>query len=478
MLTIVQDYWVKIAIESNPTEEPWVGKLLLPEDLQEQWKFELIRKSDSDNNPFSCEPPFRGKATVCGLLNFQTPCTLVYPLVTTTDPGSFGVYHSHQRQRIEGISQALVRQAAIEDIEEPMFSGLRFSSDSFLAWYGHRGFDTTLAAGSEMRQTTALPQRLEAFRIAGFGHVTCRAGSAGHMSTWEDNFTSVASISIVFDEIQSLKDTMQWCWRFETLFQFLTGINTKWPEFTLVRSEQYSSGEQERNFECELIFGRAPYAQGGKAHPFECCHYTGLGGANLEHILANFCTSDSIYERIQVINYTRFAKRPMTEDFTAIMPILEKYLRGNLVNSAEESFIQHQKTFFDYIDCSDNPDIVEFAKKHVVVKDKKAPSLKTLLWRAAGSVNASGFSISKNLITRVAARRGSLFHQGMGDGSDEDSRRLWAEAEGAAALLSLCTYKDLGVDIAALERGRRGNCEIANFFSRDAERDEISLGHE
>lgn len=464
----MQDHWVKISLNGEQCGEPWVGKLTLPEDRHEQWRFELIRNTDPGGNPFAIELPFEGKSTLCGLINFQTPCTLVYPLATTVDPGSIGVYHTHSRQRTEGIFQALVSQSAIADIDEPKFCGFRFSSDSFLAWFGRRGFDSSLVEGSHMRQTTALPQENVTFQIAGFGSVTCRSGSLGHTSTWEDSFKSAASISIEFEEIQSLKDSMQWCWKFETLFQFLTGINTKWPDFTLVHEQTYILGEDERNCESELIFGRTPYSQSERSHPFECGHNSDRGGADLGSILANFFKSESIFERIQVINYTRFAKRSIADDFAMVVPVLEKYLRGTHVGLTEQNFLDHQEAFFKYIERSDDLHIHEFAKKHVAIKDTKAPSLKTILWRSAESLNASGFSISRNLTDRIANRRANLFHRGVGGGDEKDAKRMWTEAEGAAALLSLNTYRDLGIDISALEPGRTGNCEIAHFFARDA----------
>lgn len=91
----------------------------------------------------------------------------------------------------------------------------------------------------------------------------------------------------------------------------------------------------------------------------------------------------------------------------------------------------------------------EFAKKHIEIKDKKSPGLKTLISRSIDHVNSKGFRFDSKLAQMIQKRRGSLFHSAP-QMSESDAMDFYTELRAATCLLLLHTLEDLGIDISYL----------------------------
>lgn len=461
----MDDMWLKVFDPKLPDSEPWIGKISLEDDQKSRWQFELIRSLDGMSESYAPITYFNESQSLTGLLDLQRDCTLIRPMVTNLNPGSFGVYQVGHRTKLNGQFQALLENAAVKDLDAPRVLGVSIASDSFASWYAK-------ISRSEIENQTSSPMgnyEEEIISIQGLGKVTCRYGFSKSMTTWEDKEKSYSAFNIDFDHKISVNDSMVWCFELECLFQFLVGLSTKWSKFSLKMDETYQSGSDTHHYFSELTFSKTPYKNLERPHPFECAHNNRRCSADLEQIL-NCYVEDrkNLAERIQAIRYARLMANSLQEKFTTTLPVLEAYLTKTYQNYDEVSFLESKKAFFDWVEKSDNSDVLDFSKKHIKVADAKAPSLKNLILRAMESVNSEGYKFSENLSDKITKRRGRVFHNNLTIDDHDDGMNFRAEVFTIIGLLALHTYRDLGLDISKLESGRSGNQEIQWFFKPPA----------
>ena len=453
--------WIKINDPKQLDSEPWIGKISLGEDQKSRWQFELIRGLDGLSEAYAPMSYFNESKSLIGFLDLQRECTLIWPMVTNLDPGSVGVYQIGHRTKLNGQFHALLENAAIEDLDAPSVLGVSIASDSFASWYAK-------ISRSEIENPTSSSMgnyEEEIISIQGLGKITCRYGFSKSMATWEDKEKSYAAFNIDFDHRISVNDSMAWCFELECLFQFLVGLSTKWSKFSLKMDETYQLGSDTHHYFSELTFGKTPCKKLERPHPFECAHNNRRCGADLAQILKCYVADrKNLAERIQAIRYARFMANSLQEKFTTTLPVLEAYLTKTYQHSNEVSFLASQKAFFDWVEKSENSDVLDFSKKHLKVVDTKAPSLKNLILRAMESANLEGYKFSANLSDKIAKRRGRVFHNNLAIDDRDDGMNFQAEVNTIIGILALHTYRDLGLDISKLECGRSGNQEIQWFL--------------
>ncbi len=124
--------WIYVPDEDG--REAWTGNIFRSEVPQSRWRFELIRHVKDLGDLYGTKP-FDKQQPIIGLLDYQTLCTVVRPLVTHIDPGSVGALINFHRMRIEGECGALLTGLAIENPSDDLFLGLKFTSEAFTTWY-------------------------------------------------------------------------------------------------------------------------------------------------------------------------------------------------------------------------------------------------------------------------------------------------------------------------------------------------------
>jgi hypothetical protein len=111
-------YWIKLFKHDSDPGDQWLGKISLADDKSARWKFELVASVASALSMYKGITAFDDRKTVTGLIDLQRECTLIFPLVTSGNPGSFGVNYVAMREVIEGQFNALLENAAVEDLDE------------------------------------------------------------------------------------------------------------------------------------------------------------------------------------------------------------------------------------------------------------------------------------------------------------------------------------------------------------------------
>jgi hypothetical protein len=439
--------WIYVPDEGE--REPWVGKLSTDESPKSPWRFELIRHAAQSD--LYRESPF-DRNTVIGLLNHERRCTLIRPLVERIDPGSVGI-GIFQRTIIEGSIGALLTDVAVTDGEDRIFKSIRFESDAFSAWYSPPAYTTGFDAETRTPSVQIGDTRRDEFDVASLGQVRCTTGISISSGLRSRVLKSSSVFTVDFKADRSLDDIMLLCFGFERLFGFLIGFRGRPPSFTLRTNRTLDAGEHSLPEEGVLEIGGMDWKEGVAPHPMQCIHRNDAGSATLQLILQRFLADrESLVTRIHAVEFSRFFSRDLSDRFSVVMPILESYLKKKFTEDDEVSYISHEEKFFDWIDSSNNDEIKEFSKKHINVKNRKSPSLTTLLLRGIKFVNTAGYLFPEEMAGRIQKRRGAAFHS-QPHMSQEDVRMFYEEIRAATGLLMLHTLADLGIDISLIRSG-------------------------
>lgn len=457
--------WIYIP-DKRGDREAWVGTISSQAGPKTKWSFELIRHVEPKD--LYRTTPFEVGNTVIGLLDHQRACTLLEPLVYRIDPGTLGVRYQNLRTRIKGQFSALLTDLRVEDSDQEIFRGIEFASDGFTAWYAppsiRTGFDTrTLTPIVEVKET----ERQE-LAVPGFGNVVCMSGASVSSGSRSRVISSTSRLRVKFFEPMSLNKVMNVCLGLEYLFGFLVGFRGRPPVFRVWTDQTYKVGERDLPMDGTLEFGGLQWIEGDPPHPIECIHLNGIGGTSLQSIMEKFVLNQGDFiTRIRVVEFSRFFSNNLTDRFAVVMPVLENYLRAKYSQNEERAYVDSEQKFFDWVYSSDNDEIIEFSRKHIEVRDRKAPSLKTLIARAIDTVNNTGFCFPIDMAERIQKRRGQMFHSG--SLADKDTRAFFDEVRAMTGLLMLHTYMDLGIELKSLAERPFSLWDLRGFVVRPAD---------
>jgi hypothetical protein len=368
--------------------------------------------------------------------------------------------------QIGGTFRALLTDLSVDDVNEQIFAGMSFSSEAFSVWYAPLAFQSCFDHSTQTPAITINPTETKEIELSTPGRITCTTGavvfSKGHTGT----IKSSSTLRIDFHAPVPLDDVVRSCLAFDRLFGFLIGSRGKPPTFTTWLSKIYKTGGRETTKEGTLEIAGEDWCPGQVPQVSDCVHTQGLGGGTLKTILENFMSSrDDFLDRIHAIEFSRHYSKNLNDRFSVLMPILEAYLKRRYTAEDEENYIKFEKAFFDWVESSNDENIVEFSRKHIEVKARKAPSLSTLLSRAISFVNSKGFAFPNNVAARIQSRRGRLFHSSPRMSEDE-ARKFYIEVQAATGLLMLHTYDDLGIDIASFAESYFPLYDLRPFFKR------------
>ncbi|MEF3698293.1 hypothetical protein [Desulfolutivibrio sp.] len=428
----------------------WTGSITPPSASGETWNFEVIRHTDARN--IYNEQPFRDHKTVVGLLDYQTPCTLIYPTALNTHPGSFGINYIYPRVILKGTFQALLTNIPVDNFEEDQFISLEMNSLSFLSWYGapailpEYDYETQAAC---IKSTESTEYK---FDIQHIGKATCSAGNSLSTAHISGTIKSSARLLLAFPNPVNLKTIIKYCIGLDSLFCVLIGHQTKRSTFNVCINKTYTMDNHEYEFCGELNIGGGHWKSEEYQHFAMCLHHNGFGGGTIDVILNKyFSDQENISQRISTIGYCKFVSKNLVDKFKVLLPVLEQCLEKKYTSMDELSFINTKNEFFEWIDSARSASIQEFAKKHVTIKEKKSPSLKILLQRAITDINCYGFSIDIKMADKISKRRNLLFHSAI-KFREEDVMNFHSEYRIAIAILTLITFTDLGINISCLKK--------------------------
>jgi hypothetical protein len=452
--------WFYVPVEAE--KQPWVGTISKEDASGSRWTFEAIRHVTPESMMETV--PFDDKL-VHALLDYQQRCTILRPLVTLTDPGKLGVRLEYLRTRVKGQFDALLYDLEVTSEEEPCIAGFSFDSSSFAAWFATRGFEAERDDRHRTRAVQFLEPEREEFEVAGWGEVTCTAAALLSSSQRSAEIRSSAVFKMEFAVRKSLKEVIALCHGFEHLFGYLIGYRLKPPSFRIWTGAQIDAGDFKIPEDGTLELGGLNWVHEKQPHPFECASLRGRFAVATQDVVTNYLNDpDDLSTRMHAVDFCRHLSNNLSDRFSVLMPVLEDYLKKRYIGPDESNYLSKQTKFFSWIDSSDDTDVQEFSKKHVVVEGSKAPGLKTLLARAIDDLNSEGFSFPPSLAGAIQKRRGRAFHAPL-TLNEGDARKFFHETRAATGILMLLTYRDLGVPLASLKEGGLAYRDLRGFVS-------------
>ncbi|MBB3952368.1 hypothetical protein GGQ76_003682 [Aureimonas jatrophae] len=385
-----------------------------------------------------------------GLLDHEKPCTLIRPIVEHIDPGRLDVKNKSQRTIIKGEFQALLSDIPAEDGDEPKFMGVAFESVALDAWFGSPTFARDFNRETRTPTLDIKPSETETFAAGGLGQVTITRAARLDSKLRSSSLRSATIFRVDFEAAKSINEVMSLAFSLERLFGFLVGFRGPYPAFTTWTANKIKAGDIEWNYDGTLQLGSVDWTEGEPPHPLSCVHLKGIAGGELPSILERYLANEgNIIDRIHAVEFSRFFSRNINDRFAVSMPVIDSYVQGRYKTGDETSYIDAQSEFFAWIESSTSEPVREFPKKHISIKNSKAPGLKTLLLRAIEHVNGKGFCFDPELATRIQDRRGKLFHAAPQMAKDE-VLKFYIEVRAIAGLLLLHTIEDLGINIEYL----------------------------
>ncbi len=169
---------------------------------------------------------------------------------------------------------------------------------------------------------------------------------------------------------------------------------------------------------------------------------------------------------IHCVEKIRFFSSYVVDNFKLTAPVLEYYLQQKYKNAEQDSYLNVRDRFFEYVDASDDQQLMDFSKKHLKVVGQKSLSLKELLVMAIAELNSEGFSIEAEMAARINLRRGSLFHS-PGDVNDLNITDIYDETLAMAAILMLLTFKQLGLSLSEISKRVNAFTDLRRVCSKD-----------
>lgn len=455
-----------VYIPDSKEKEAWAGKISRVGALKNEWKFEIIRHAEGSENLLNTSP-FENYRPIIGLLDYQTRCTLLRPIITKIDPGRVGAFFDITRTRVEGVFAALLKGLAVDDPSELLFLGLSFTSDAFTAWYSPPTYRHQFDRDTGTSGLDVQPSRRDTFLISGLGKIECATGSRfSDDGAYSTSVKSASQLKLTFNEAKSLDETHDICLGLERLFGFLIGYRGPLPEFSVWINKEYELHNHKYFYSGTLEIGGTDCVEEDPPHPMRCIHRAGLGEIDLVVVISRFLDARTdLITRIYAVEFCRFFTSNLNESFSIIMPILEQYIKKRYTGPDENSFLHTKERFFSYIDQCHDEEIKEFSRKHIAVKGEKAPSLSTLLERAITHLNSKGFVIPITIAKRIQQRRGRVFHSAS-DMTEADIRNFSIEIKTAVALVLFHTFEDLGIDPALLAESHYGLRDMAFLMKR------------
>ena len=465
--------WIIIP-DPDEKKEAWVGQITRDSAVKSSWQFELVRPVNYAD--LYRQEPFHDADNVIGLLDHQKPCTLIRPIITRVDPGKIDVKNKSQRTIVAGEFQALLSDINAEDGDEQKFLGIAFESEALDAWYGTPTFGRDFDYVAKTPTLDIKPTKTDDFNVIDFGQVAITRTARLASKLRSSSLRSATVFRVEFQRPRSINEVISLAFGLERLFGFLVGFRGEYPVFITWISDKIKSGEIEYNYDGTLEIGNVDWSEGEIPHPLSCIHLNGINNATLPTILEKFLArEDDVVNQIHAVEFSRFFSRNLNDRFAVAMPVLESYVQKRYKTGEEESYIQSQVEFFAWIDSSSSEAVREFPRKHVSIKNSKAPSLKTLLTRAIDFCNQKGFCFDIELADRIQKRRGKLFHAAP-QISKDDVLSFSLEVRAVTGLLLLHTLDDIGIDIAYLANRYHALGDLRPFMIAPNQQQEKEAG--
>lgn len=436
----------------------WTGRIVCDERSASHWQFEVIRITGDGTNPYSTGV-FADASPVAILIDHREKGTLVRPLVEYVEPKLAHL----SRTKIKGSFQGLISGTSVEDLDQPLFHSIFFESKAFAAWYGARAVKAVKDENYRTRSVELGEPETETVTIKEFGEITVT--TLAHFEEGEDTdrLSNHIRFNVKFDQHKSLAQVMDLCMGLELLFGFLVGFRPPMPAFGMRKPAIEDPAKLANS---TLRLGGMFFRDQPTPHPLGRLNMRGRDNASLQTVLEAFISDrQAMMNRIHAVEYSRWFGASLNDQFAAVMPVFEEYVQAKFKTADEQSYVNDAADFWKYVDDAPDENLRNFARKHLSVKDSKAPGLPTLISRAMDGLNEIGFDFQPKLAGRINQRRAHMFHRSP-TMSDKSIGDFYEEKLAVTAMLMLYTFRDLGIKLNGIAQNLGALMEHASFTQK------------
>lgn len=226
-------------------EDHWPGRLVF--DLDKGISLATARFVDGPET--RSDPTFRA-ATMTGWLGYERPATLIRPMIRTIGGLNFGVNTPALRASYDFVAEAVLRNIFLEDIDEPIFTGLAVDDPALHAWINpnlvsHEWDYQADLVSSRLSVAVAQPRQRRFTLSDGTEAVVTSAirtpRDAGLILREYSALRLRLPRPVTYEAITRLT------WRLSTLFSFLIGARVGAPVYELptTRTRPWNGNDQE-----------------------------------------------------------------------------------------------------------------------------------------------------------------------------------------------------------------------------------------
>lgn len=388
--------------------------------------------------------PELGDLTPCHIENNEA-CTLIWPKAERYFRRRNFKEHVAV-ERITGFARGLLIGYG-RDTDSKLVFRIDLSFASLDAWLGHRTEtvqDLFFPGDSNTEGFCTANLKERAFYIAKGWRCTLAHRTKTETSPHRATLVNEAHLLLTFDDAITISESIEVASAFAILFRFLTGLHTKYDIVGFDFNPEHGSAWMD----CHL--GGIKYEEEELSVRRLPLHFDDLDIGCIERAICAFWDNHQTLMPFLVMleNAWRFEPDFPTK-YRMLAPALEQYLTSRYPGIEEISYMDNERTFFEYIDQSDNSRIKEFSKKHLKVIDRKAPGLRQRVEQAISTMDHEGVPIPKTYAKSIAESRHRLSHASS-IFSQNDFDKLYLNTQCVIILLIGHIFLDLSIPIGFL----------------------------
>lgn len=318
------DEWFAIRMNYQEQEnDPWPGRLVFdPAD-----GFYLTTAHFTSGRVGDAPPDC--KSTITGWLDYQRPTTLVNPWIQAVESCTFSVDTPRIRELYRFVVNAVLKNIFLEDISDPIFTGLIVGDAAINAWICPR-----LLAHHWETNEKPLPPKLavgvetpqhRSFTLSNGTEVTLTSTARPKR---EQSFTvdEHSVLRLQFPEPVNYDVIMRLVWRISSVFSFLIGADLGAPVYQLPTTHAREWNGEKRQVTAELWYTPSKHASYTPPPIYDRLMVEGSSSLTLPQVLELLLgKQDELIYLANVIQAVENSDLSITQGFGEILGCLEKF---------------------------------------------------------------------------------------------------------------------------------------------------------
>lgn len=244
--------WFSIRPNHSDEAEPLPGRLRFSLDdgihLDTIW---FLGSTDHKKNPIV------SGQTLTGWLDYQRPATLIQPWLQRAGGLNLSMDTPRMRESQRFVASALLKNVFLENINDPIFTGLVVEDPAFHAWVDphlvNRGWVQSEDVALPSLSINVQPPKVRRFTLTDGTQVTVTSATRvprGEATTVEE----YTVLKLVFHDPVNFETITRMAWRISALFEFLIGARVLPPIYHLPTTQKRMWNDEEREVVAEFLY--------------------------------------------------------------------------------------------------------------------------------------------------------------------------------------------------------------------------------